>query len=192
MPLAPATVDRLAAMMRAGATNRAVALALGISKDTAGRYRTALGLPPAPVERRSPIPIEQKFRDRTRPVPGTPHLAWTGRTRDGVPVITHHGASVTARPIAFRIRTGRAPVGYVTVECDYPGCVAPDCVEDEPGRIHHRAALAEIQGRRSTLTECSRGHDTATHRRYDRTGRAYCGKCHTLAKQAREAGQVAA
>lgn len=191
MLLDTTTRARLAAMMRDGATNRAVADALGIGKDTAARHRAALGLPPAPPPvRRSPLTIEQKFTARTRPVGG--HLAWAGRVRDGMPVLTHHERAYTARPIAFRIRTGRDPIGYVTAECDYPGCVAPQCVEDEPGRIRHRAALAEILGRRSTLTECTRGHDTAEHRRYDRTGRAYCGTCHTLTKQARTAAVEAA
>ncbi|MEV6536949.1 hypothetical protein AB0M86_46640 [Streptomyces sp. NPDC051639] len=195
MPLDSGTVDRLADLFREGATNRAAALTLGIDRQTAGRYRDTLGFGPAPKRpayNRSSLTIEQKFITHTQPVEGG-HLEWTGRrTRsNGTPMFTHRERSYTARSIAFRIATGRAPDGYVTAECDNPECVAPAHVEDEPGRTRIRAQLAAVLGIATALTECGRGHNTATHRRYDRDGHAYCGTCHADAKRARLAAEAA-
>jgi hypothetical protein len=196
MPLPATTVDRLADLFRHGASNRAAALALGISKDTAARYRAALEIGPAPkrpAANRSTLTVEEKFATYTRPVEGG-HLEWTGRHHkaNGTPVFTHREQTYTARSIAFRIATGRAPEGYVTPECENPECVAPAHVADEPGRTRARAQFAAVLGIATTLVECSRGHDTATHRRYDRAGRAYCGTCHADAKRARAAVEAAA
>ncbi|MFF9338075.1 hypothetical protein ACF1AI_37600, partial [Streptomyces albogriseolus] len=70
--------------------------------------------------------------------------------------------------------------GTVTAECDHLGCVAPACVEDEPGRTRARGQLAAVLGLATPLTECGRGHATANHRRYDRDGHPYCGACRAL------------
>jgi hypothetical protein len=196
MPLNAATVDRLADLFHQGATNRAAALALGINKETAARYRASLGIGPAPkrpAPNRSTLTVEEKFATYTRPVEGG-HLEWAGRhhSANGTPVFTHREQTYTARSIAFRVASGRAPEGYVTAECENPECVAPAHVEDEPGRTRVRAQLAAVLGIATTLTECTRGHDTATHRRYDREGRAYCGTCHADAKRARLADEAAA
>jgi hypothetical protein len=196
MPLNEATVARLADLFREGATNRAAALALGIGKDTAARYRAALGIGPAPkrlAANRSVLSVEQKFMTYTRAVEGG-HLEWRGRHHKahGTPVFTHREQTYTARSVAFRIAHGRAPEGYVTVECGNPECVAPAHVDDEPGRTRARAQFAAVLGIATALVECSRGHDATTHRRYDRAGRAYCGTCHADAKRARLAVEGAA
>jgi hypothetical protein len=195
MPLSTATVDHLAAMFREGATNKEAVLALGIDKQTAARYRTRLGFGPAPkrpAPNRSPLTVEQKFMTYTRPVEGG-HLEWTGRrTRsNGTPMFTHHERSYTARSIAFRVATGRAPEGYVTAECENPECVAPAHVEDEPGRTHVRAQLAAVIGTATPLVECNRGHATATHRRYSPDGAPYCAACVAEVKRARAAAEAA-
>ncbi|WP_405561889.1 hypothetical protein [Streptomyces sp. NBC_01180] len=174
-----ATRDRLAALLRQGASNHAAARELGIDRTTAAAHRRKLGIGPAtPPPRQTPLTVEERWAKYTRPVEGG-HVEWTGRrtTSSQTPVMTHQGKAVTARPVAFRMRTGRDPVGYVTAECDYPGCVAPGCVDDEPGRTRTRQQLAAVMGRTSHITECVRGHDTATHRRYLPNGSAYCGTC---------------
>lgn len=191
MPLPPDTVDRIAALLAQGATNRAIAAELGIDKDTAARYRTHLRFGPAPKRphpTRSTLTVEEKWATFTRPVEGG-HVEWTGRRRtdSGTMVFTHHSREYTARSIAFRVRTGRAAVGTVTAECEHPECVAPEHVEDEPGRVRSRAQYAAVIGIRSDLTECTRGHDTAEHRRYDRDGRPYCGTCHAERASIRKA-----
>lgn len=190
-----ATRDRLAAMLRDGATNKAAALALGLDKATPARYRALLGLGPAPKQpspTRSPLTVEEKFATYTKPLDGG-HMEWTGRrTRsNGTAVFTHRERTYTARSIGFRVSNGRDPEGYVTAECDYEGCVAPDHLADEPGRTHVRAQLAAVLGRTSRLSECTRGHAVAEHRRYTPDGLPYCGTCHALTKRARLAEAAA-
>ncbi|MCX5362909.1 hypothetical protein OG864_29865 [Streptomyces sp. NBC_00124] len=178
-------------MFTDGATNRAVAAELGIGKDTAARYRDRLGFGPArkhPHPTRTPLTLEQKWATYTRPVEGG-HLEWTGRHRTDTKtmVFTHLSREYTARSVAFRVATGRTAEGKVTAECDHPECVAPEHVADEPARTRLRAQYAAVIGITSHLTECTRGHDVATHRRYDRAGRAYCGTCHAEAAATRKA-----
>ncbi|MGW7197251.1 hypothetical protein [Streptomyces chryseus] len=136
---------------------------------------------------RQTLTVEEKWATFTRPVDGG-HLEWTGRrTKVGrTPVFTYRERTITARPVAFRLRTGRAPVGYVKAECEHPGCVAPEHLDDEQGRTQTRAMLAAVQGRATYITECTRGHDL-THRRYTPDGRAYCATCHQSAKRKRVA-----
>ncbi|MEH0470854.1 hypothetical protein QA943_18700 [Streptomyces sp. B21-097] len=187
MPQALATeaVDRLAELFHQGATNAAAARALGISKTTAGDWRRRLDIAPAPQQpaaNRSPLTLEQKWAQHARPVEGG-HFQWTGRHRadTGTRVFTHHAREYTARATAFVIGNGRPPRGKVTAECDAPEwCVSPAHVEDTPGRTKLREALAIVQGTASPLTECTRGHAAADHRRYDRDGRPYCGACHAI------------
>jgi hypothetical protein len=45
----------------------------------------------------------------------------------------------TAYRIAFQIRWGREPVGYVKPGCEYDGCVHPEHVEDQPMREQYAA-----------------------------------------------------
>lgn len=189
--LSPATVDRLAELFRQGATNREASRVLGIDRNTAARYRATLGLPPAPkrpAPNRSPLTVEEKCLTYMRPVEGG-HMEWTGRRTksNGTPVFTHHERTYTARSIAFRAAKGRAPEGYVTAECGYAECVAPDHMEDEPGRTRVRAALAAVTGRATSLAECNRGHRTAEHRRYLPDGSPYCGACQAENKRDRQA-----
>lgn len=180
-------------MLRDGATNRAVARAIGVDRDTAARYRAILGMPAAPQpepKNRCTLSLDEKFRQFTRPVAGG-HLEWAGRRTksNGTPVFTFEGRCITARTAAFRLAHGRDPQGYVTAECDHEGCVAPDHVEDAPGRTRLRAQLAALTGQESPLTECSRGHAAAEHRRYLPNGSPYCGACQDMTKAA---GRVAA
>ncbi|GGW68197.1 hypothetical protein [Streptomyces griseoloalbus] len=189
MTLDKATVDRLAEMFAAGASNKAARRELGIGVDTAARYRAKLGYPPAKqtAPPRSPLTLTEKWATHTRPAEDG-HMQWTGRHRPdtGTRVFTHHGREYTARAVAFRIRTGRDPIGYVTAECDHPGCVAPACMEDEPGRTRTRAALADIRGFAAPPDQCTAGHPTAEHWRYERDGRGYCAACHTTRARARK------
>jgi hypothetical protein len=51
---------------------------------------------------------------------------------------------MTAYRVAFRLRTGREPVGYVLPDCEVPGCVVH--VDDRPGRARTAALLVGIFG----------------------------------------------
>ncbi|MFH8530495.1 hypothetical protein ACH4GE_18995 [Streptomyces tendae] len=190
--LDPAIVDRLATLYRAGTNDAEAARIVGISKSTAGMWRRRLAIGPAPKQPSpllSPLTLAEKWHTFARPVEGG-HMEWTGPVREsGTMAFTHHGREYTARAAAFRIRTGRAPVGRVTAECEHPGCVAPACVEDDPGRARSRAQYSAVVGRATPLTECTAGHPTATHRRYDRNGRPYCAACHANAAARRKAAR---
>jgi hypothetical protein len=146
-----ATRSRLIEMLEQGATNRAAAAELGLDKSTPARYRRLLRIGPAtlpPPKNRSPLTIEQKWARYTRPADGR-HIEWHGTYNTaGIPTFSYRGRPTSARAVAFRIRTGRAPVGYVKTECDHPGCVAPHCVDDRPGRENTARLLAELGGTR--------------------------------------------
>jgi hypothetical protein len=145
------TRARLIGLLEAGATNRAAADALGIDKETPARYRAALGIAPAPravQSHRTTITVEQAWRRNVQPLDGG-HMRWVGPLNSaGVPTFSYRTRATSARVVAFRIRTGRNPVGYVKAQCDTPGCVAPQCVDDRPGRAHAAELLAELHGYR--------------------------------------------
>jgi hypothetical protein len=97
----------------------------------------------APAYRRGKRPtgetLQQAFKARVEPVGGG-HLLWVGRISSaGVPVLSWHGEHTTAARVAFKIDTGREPVGQVRATCTYPRCVAPGHQAD---RLM-REALAE-------------------------------------------------
>ncbi|MGW9385374.1 helix-turn-helix domain-containing protein [Streptomyces globisporus] len=177
--------------LESGATDRAVAAACGIDRGTAARYRRGLSIPPAPrpaPPNRSTLTVEEKWRTFVTPADERGHMTWTGRLASGTtPVMTHAGRTITARPVAYRMHTGRDPVGYVRPGCGQPNCVAPEHLEDEQDRRRERADLGVMLGRRTRITECRQGHPVATHRKYLADGTGYCGTCHQEAKQARQA-----
>ncbi|MFS0695094.1 hypothetical protein [Streptomyces nitrosporeus] len=190
-PLNDTTRNRLIQLLEAGSTNRDIARTLGLNKATPARYRRLLGIAPAaipPPRNRSELTLAEKWRTLVREdVNG--HMTWTGRTAHGTitPVMTHRSKTYTARSVAYEIRSGRTPVGYVKPNCGRADCIAPDHLDDEQDRIRDRAELGRMLGRQSHITECTRGHAVAEHRRYLPDGSGYCGTCHDLNKRARRA-----
>lgn len=137
----------IADMLRAGHTHTEIRLALHVSPLTVQRTREALKMPPPKTCRRLPGSPEEAFHASTEPVDGG-HLRWTGYANsNGSPRIGHGYKTYSAYAIAFRIRHDRAPVGRPKPGCDYPGCIAPDHVEDRPMRERNRAAYDAIFGR---------------------------------------------
>ncbi|NUP47266.1 MAG: hypothetical protein HOW97_08125 [Catenulispora sp.] len=86
------------------------------------------------VQHAGPLPAEAiaRFQNGTRKV-GWAHLEWDGPSHFMV-----LGQQYRPPRIAFTLRTGREPIGGVRPECGHPGCVAPDHVEDQPGRVQTR------------------------------------------------------
>jgi hypothetical protein len=144
-----ATRSRLIELLEQGATNRAAAAELRLDKNTPARYRRQLGLgravlPPPPT--RTTVTIEQAWQANVRSV-DRGHMQWIGGYNNaGVPTFTYRSRPTSSRVVAFRIRTGREPVGYVKVECDRPDCVAPAHVDDRPGRENTARLLTELGG----------------------------------------------
>jgi hypothetical protein len=93
--------------------------------------------------------------------------------------------------IAFRIRHGRDPVGYVYAECGVEHCVAPDCVDDEAGRARTREQFRYFTGGQERKERCVHGHDQVESGRYESDGTAYCEECKRLRKQAERKAEVA-
>lgn len=178
-----ATRAEIIALIQQGKSNTTIARELRCDKSRAARVRKELGLPNVV---RQPLTLEEKWAARTRPVDGG-HLEWLGEHvgKSGTPVMRYKEKSFTAAAIAFRIRTGRDPDGYVMAECSLKHCVAPAHVEDEPGRQRAREQLRYLQGGQQRRERCPQGHDQAEHGRYTPDGqRSYCEACKAERRQA--------
>ncbi|MFD5571979.1 hypothetical protein [Streptomyces cadmiisoli] len=169
------------AELRAGGTNNGIARSLGVDKVAVARIRAAHEIANTYESRRTARPpVEERWREHAREVDGG-HMKWTGpraTNSSGTPVLRVHGSWYSAAGLAFRIRTGRDPVGQVRAECDVKHCVAPACVEDEPGRQALRRTLRRIQGLPNPPTgTCPNGHDLTEDGRLDGQLHPYCEGC---------------
>ncbi|BFP50114.1 hypothetical protein KCMC57_64820 (plasmid) [Kitasatospora sp. CMC57] len=88
--------------------------------------------------------VQAKFEAFVVPT-GTGHLDWSGPVNSaGRAIVPFAGRIRTAARIAFEVRYGREPVGYVSVACDHPHCLAGDHLDDAVSRRAHRAAFAAL------------------------------------------------
>ena len=136
----------VAELLRAGLSDDAVAKRLHCCRKTVAATRAALRLPKTPPgsQQRS---LADLIAARTEPVEGG-HLRWIGTVKaSGTAVLNYQGQGPrSAHRLVFINRYGREPVGKVRTGCDYPGCVHPDHVEDQPMRERNRKAFAAIFG----------------------------------------------
>ncbi|MET9973905.1 hypothetical protein ACFYOI_03685 [Streptomyces microflavus] len=184
-----ASDEEITALLRTGVSNNAVVQKLHVDKHRVAALRRTLGLP---AHQPQPLTLEEKWATKTRKVDGG-HLHWTGTlgSSAGTPVLAYRGTLVTAASVAFRVRTGRTPVGYVLPECDYHHCVAPDHVEDEPGRQKTREQLRYLTGGTARPDRCVHGHDQAEHGKFEDDGTSYCGRCKAEKRAAARARETA-
>lgn len=96
-----------------------------------------------------PIDLKRRFFDRVIRMDDG-HLGWSGsfHTKRGTPFLYYEYKQIPAAAVAFVLRTGRAPVGYVKCVCEYLQCVSPDCVEDRPGRERLEQQLRDLERKR--------------------------------------------
>ncbi|MFI5685865.1 hypothetical protein [Streptomyces sp. NPDC051636] len=169
------------ALISAGRHNEAIVRELRVDKSAVRRIRKEMDVPNPPQHSET---LEEKWAQHTEPLEGG-HLRWTGSRAgaSGTPVMCYRDKTHTAAAVAFRQRTGRDPVGQVKAECDLRQCVAPDHVEDEPGRTQLREQYRYLLGMGERPAFCKAGHDQAVHGRYLRTGVAYCSACSTNKKK---------
>ncbi|WP_405676874.1 hypothetical protein OG292_19715 [Streptomyces sp. NBC_01511] len=169
------TEAQIAALLRRGMSNNGIVQQLHCCKNRVARIRRRLGIPNVPAQ---PLTLEQKWAASTKPVDGG-HLAWTGsrQSTSRTPVMRYGDRMLTAAGIAFRIRTGREPQGYVYAECGFNHCVAPAHVDDEAARRKTREVLRYLSGRGERPAKCGRGHDQAVDGLLTPDGRSYCGGC---------------
>ncbi|MET9012277.1 hypothetical protein ABZX74_15365 [Streptomyces olivaceoviridis] len=184
-----ATDTDILAMLRDGYSNQRISRELRVDKVRVARLRRAHDIPNVVLQ---PLTLEQKWATRTRPVDGG-HLEWIGERAKATntPVMRYKEAGYSAAAIAFEIKHGRRPQGYVRADCDFKQCVAPDHVNDEAGRQEARRRLRAELGLDDLPEKCVRGHDQAEHGRLEPDGRAYCQQCKVLDKRAQRAGTAA-
>lgn len=187
-----ATRTDIIALLQEGHSNNRIMRELRCDKQRVIRIRAELGLP-AFVKAEQTRTLEEKWALFTKPVDGG-HLEWIGTrgTASSTPVLSYKEKLYTAAVIAFRIKHGREPEGYVKAECGLQHCVAPDHVEDEAGRIRLREQLRFLVGGPERKEKCVHGHDLAVHGRFSPDGRtAYCEACKVVRKRAERAAVAA-
>lgn len=164
-------------LLNAGLGDSEIARQLGADRTSVRRIRAEAGVA-LPKWDPQPLTLEEKWRKQTRPLEDG-HLEWTGsRVNAGhTPTMRYRGTSHSPAAVAFRLRTGRDPVGQTKAECGLHQCVAPDHVEDEPGRTRLREQLRHVMGMGPRPAACAHGHDQAEHGRYAPNGVAYCHAC---------------
>lgn len=106
-------------------SDRDLAQRFNVEEEFVARVRTEQGLPAFSAGRRVRREVvEAAYLAHVEDVDGG-HQRWTGTvTRDGAPMVTTRFGQESAHRVAFRMATGRPPVGYVRVSCTFPHCVA--------------------------------------------------------------------
>ncbi|EST24507.1 hypothetical protein M878_30540 [Streptomyces roseochromogenus subsp. oscitans DS 12.976] len=165
----------IVAMLGEGLSNTAIARALGCDRHRVADIRRELELPNVVQQ---PLTREQKWRSLTRPLEDG-HLEWLGERvgAAGTPVMRYKDRSFSPAGIAFTLQHGRQPQGRVQPECGVRHCVAPEHVDDEPGRQQTRRERRARQGLGDAPATCVHGHDQTEHGRFDLNGTAYCEAC---------------
>lgn len=138
----------IAELLHAGLSDRAIGRQLNADPKTVSAVRVALGLPKARPGKKPAATVQDLFWERVRPTDDG-HLLWTGCTTGGTPVLRHGGRQYTARAVAFRLRHGRDPEGYVTPACTVERCVRPECMDDRITRQRTDALFTAIFGEAS-------------------------------------------
>lgn len=174
---ANASREQITAALKAGHSVNRIRRELRVDRGRIVAIRDALGMPlyVRPEETRT---IDDKWRQYAKPLDDG-HMEWTGERRSSTnaPLLSYKERHHSATGIAFRIRTGRDPEGYALADCGMKHCVAPEHVEDEPGRRRNREQLRYLTGRRQLPARCRAGHDQREHGRVAADGRAYCNTC---------------
>ncbi|MCX5197189.1 hypothetical protein OOK31_25380 [Streptomyces sp. NBC_00249] len=135
----------IAEMLRQGLANHVIARRLHTSPARVQQAREALGIPNLPLGPRAASSVEELFAARTEPLPGG-HLKWTGTSHNGACKVRWQDRHYSAHMVAFRIRTGRDPIGRARTSCDMPGCVAPAHVSDQAERVRDKATYNALFG----------------------------------------------
>lgn len=131
--------DQVVTLLRAGWSDRAIARQVGVNPRRVAPLRADLGLPKAKPGPQQPPTLAEAWRARTRTT-SDGHLQWTGHVdQTGLPRLKYQGRHYSPARLAFRLRTGRDPVGAARPDCGHPLCVAPGHVDDADGRATYNA-----------------------------------------------------
>lgn len=181
---ANATRADIVALLNDGHSIGYIARHLHIDRARARTIRNELGYP---AYVRGARTLEQRWQQHATPA-ADGHMEWTGeRNTHGRPLISYRARHRSASAVAFRIRTGRDPIGQALADCGMRHCVAPDHVDDAPGRRRTREQLRFLQGRQPVPEECGNGNDQEVHARIGGDGISYCNTCKRTRERTRKA-----
>lgn len=169
--------DDMAALVRDGWADSAVAAHLGVHNRAVTRVRDIEGI----VHRSNSTTKEAKL-SRFSVDERDGHTGWNGRTANsGVPVIRHLKVQIPASHVAFELRTGRPPVGIVMSECGWDHCLTPAHVSDEIERRNVRGQERALYGLDPVPWDvCSKGlHEWGEHGRFQPDLTPYCKGCNS-------------
>lgn len=170
----------------ASKSSEAIARELGVDRAAVRRIRADAGVTYTRPGFKTAAEKWAAHLQPVQPVEGG-HTKWAGeRGTTGTPVMRFREKSVSPAALAFRQQTGRDAVGQVRAECDYPNCMTPAHVDDEPGRQRTREQLRYLKGGTERRPFCRYGHRQAEHGRYEPDGTAYCEACKREQKRAQK------
>lgn len=188
--MSTAAREDVAALLRAGWTNRQIAAECHTARRKVAAARAQLGIAPAQPHRGAGS-LEAAFHARLQPL-WCGHVLWGGpRNENGVPMVSWRDQRVSAYRVAFRLHYEREPRGVVLAVCEVPGCVAGRCLDDKTARDRTRGQLAAVLGLNQTSTHCRQGHAYAEHAAYKPDGARYCGRCDSDSNKDRKRGIAA-
>lgn len=186
---------RIIALAKEGVPNTVIAVEVGLSRQQVAAILRHNKVPSAPPARKVRKPIEVEWADHTIEVAGG-HLLWR---EDGVHTSTGSGrlhynkVRYSAAQIAYKIRTGRWPVGVVYAVCDIAHCIQLLHVADTATRQRVRKVVRrDLYGRQAPPESCRAGHKQAEHGRLSPDGISYCSTCRGARHKARKVTQLAA
>jgi len=171
--------DEIAALVRDGWNDRAVARQLNVHNRAVTRVRDIEGV----SHRTNRTSREDKLARFSSGPDKEGHTGWTGRRSrsSGVPVIRHLKVQLPASHVAFEQRTGRPPVGMVKAECGQDHCLTPAHVSDEIERRNVRGQERALYGLDPVpWATCPKGrHAWDDHGRFQPDLSPYCKGCNT-------------
>lgn len=168
--------DEIAATLRGGFSDPAVAKRHGVARKTVSRIRHLEGIPPYSTA----VSVDDQLTGYAS-LTGDGHTDWAGcRDHHGVPQVHVKGRYARASHLLFERQHGRAPVGYVKADCDFPHCLTPSHLLDELGRRTLYLQMRALQGLYGHWTTCPHcGGDWDTHGRVQPNLQIYCNACGT-------------
>lgn len=173
--------DEIVGAIRNGLSDSAVAKLLGVCRNSVGRIRRAEGIPAFTNARTLAQVIMQDAR-----TDDDGHTHWDGvRDIHGIPQVRLDGRYVPVSHVAFEMRYGHKPSGYVKADCGVKHCLTPDHMLDDRGRRTLYLQLRALHGLGGHWTVCRRcGGDWESVGRIQSDLKLYCNHCKSNRKKA--------
>lgn len=173
--------DRIAELIAAGMSDRAIWVEVAGSRHTIAKIRRQLGVG---VFQRL-VPVAEQLATKVGAADADGHQLWTGAlTSGGAPRLRLNGGEVPVSHVLFEQRAGRRPSGHVRPDCGVKGCVAPTHLMDDTERRKVRLMTRTLLGHYGPWDTCRMcGGDWDSFGRVDDQLRLYCTRCSTNRKR---------